>query len=1243
MSFNKKILTEIDRQLRDRNRSRRYSKSLSATNRLFLPNPLLNKPSRRRIYNPNAKYFHKGGEPGHTHDEPTTDNLRKYLEDNNLINDGHINLDSPFKPLPTKETLPEEWNYYPDNSPLPVFPNSWGRKRILSHTRDTGVNYKEGGPYGGTKDQGDGNNYKTLSVKPSKIHGNGLYAEEPIKAGEPIMLSHNKTSFEEGGEQFLKSEPTHYANYYNHNEDTPNATNKWNDKKDTLYLLASKDIQPGEEITSNYWELDDPTLESPKDFRDGGPHDPHDKEDLIKEMYQRDVDIDTYNKKYTNSPHFRNMMRNAGYLDEEINDRIAAINKFSVDDHINYLNEGINYVYEAEDRDDVEGTGHRIDYNIEDGLQGWPNWRAVQAHEHGHLGVSSGRNPMTSFEKEELLRRNKTERDTAKFIKQKKKKGLDLTQDDQEHDLSEQETRADLFELRYDLAKAGIYDSSEGKEFTKEDLKDYYKMQKKGETDWNRLQRLYDNEDIIWMMNNIAKQNPEVSADALQFAEEGGFIDAKLTDEEIQKYIDGGYIVEELHEGGGVDFKKCPKGQAWNGKYCANVKIIVSDGERIEAVPTPYEIENPSEDPLTQEWMPLNEIKKHLERGEAAGWTEEEMDKWLCYQGECHVRTIDDNTEVEEIEPPRKKRTVEEIYPEVDHDKYPTIEDFEYASDYYNEYGEDPDPEDLPSFREPEVEDEEVEVITPEEEFDVEPLPFIEPEPIINNIPEPIIDDRIREDESPSPEDWEVTEVWGDNIEPGTYTEPVEPGKLKSRNHQYTDQDKIIQAILHPFNKNKRIRASFKSLPSKMRFKKRGLKKDGGIPKATNGKIATIKDISRNLKEMYPGLIPATPIVDPRELTRLGGIEQLVRLGQQGLSRVHNIDPVLVQQLAQGKSKQLLKLLTNPRISEAISDQDIKDTLFNLRINPGASSNLEDLFEREGRKGLVGFLANHPILKESREQMPRTRYNHNEFLNRFEIPSDLPSNTEGLWKRSFTTDPRVTGEQPILNFENDYDFIRNLGDKNKNLVGMLFGTGFHNPFDMAAEVSRKTNQGFHHSHIGDFITGSSSVTPDSWLLQTKRQLHALKNAERAGVLPQLMFMGYKEAGGADLLNSYLRDANISREEASGMRASFAQAKLDKLYNKYKIENRLPVMTPNWPEGQDPVSEGIRSAFSIKNRGIGLPYDGSNTMYLPHYGVVKTDYKPEYEFQHGGSLKLGDEVREDMVEELRKLGYTLEKL
>jgi hypothetical protein len=108
--------------------------------------------------------------------------------------------------------------------------------------------------------------YKKVSVQKSNIQGKGLFADEPIRAGEIIGLSHIKSSFQKNGETYLKSKETPViGTYYNHSDDAFNAGSIIQGNK--RYLRALKNIQPGEEITGNYYEDNDPTLETPDDFQ----------------------------------------------------------------------------------------------------------------------------------------------------------------------------------------------------------------------------------------------------------------------------------------------------------------------------------------------------------------------------------------------------------------------------------------------------------------------------------------------------------------------------------------------------------------------------------------------------------------------------------------------------------------------------------------------------------------------------------------------------------------------------------------------------------------------------------------------------------------------------------------------------------------------------------------------------------------------------------------------------------------
>lgn len=98
---------------------------------------------------------------------------------------------------------------------------------------------------------------KKLSVKKSKIHGNGLFANEPIKRGDTIGVAHQILNTS-NHKLFI---PTGIVgNNYNHSKNNPNAENVIDGNK--RYLVALKDIKPGTEITANYFNT--PDMEQPK-------------------------------------------------------------------------------------------------------------------------------------------------------------------------------------------------------------------------------------------------------------------------------------------------------------------------------------------------------------------------------------------------------------------------------------------------------------------------------------------------------------------------------------------------------------------------------------------------------------------------------------------------------------------------------------------------------------------------------------------------------------------------------------------------------------------------------------------------------------------------------------------------------------------------------------------------------------------------------------------------------------------
>lgn len=197
-----------------------------------------------------------------------------------------------------------------------------------------------------------------------------------------------------------------------------------------------------------------------------------------------------------------------------------------------------------------------------------------------------------------------------------------------------------------------------------------------------------------------------------------------------------------MAEGG--DIEKCPEGKYWNGRYCAPIKIVTEEGKKIKVVPTALEMENPNDHPYNIGLQRVSTIDEILKRQEEKGWDDDITNKMICQDGSCHAVMIDDDTPIEDYVPPGN-RTYDEIYPEVDHNKYPTIDDFIFAAEYYKDEGENPPDDLLPSNRK-KVVDIEQEVIEPPEdrepEIEINPLPIVSPGLLSNDTEIPELEER---------------------------------------------------------------------------------------------------------------------------------------------------------------------------------------------------------------------------------------------------------------------------------------------------------------------------------------------------------------------------------------------------------------------------------------------------------------------------------------------------------------------
>jgi hypothetical protein len=232
-----------------------------------------------------------------------------------------------------------------------------------------------------------------------------------------------------------------------------------------------------------------------------------------------------FNKLYAQSKNYKRLLKKQGYTPEEIKDRISSV--MNIND-FRYIDEGPSWVSANED------TGNEfISYNVTDPGD-WPGFDQIAAHEWGHVGVDSGANPLKPKEREEFINRIN-----------KEQAGVTGVESDLQHDMEPQENRADLVQLRQQLQEAGVFDSTKRKKFTKKDLNKYREIMKSSERNWdnmwNRMFRLYDDDSIIHFMNNVAKNN---SNEDVQVAKYGFELD--LTEDEIQKYVKGGYVVEDI-------------------------------------------------------------------------------------------------------------------------------------------------------------------------------------------------------------------------------------------------------------------------------------------------------------------------------------------------------------------------------------------------------------------------------------------------------------------------------------------------------------------------------------------------------------------------------------------------------------------------------------------------------------------------------------------------------------------------
>ena len=213
---------------------------------------------------------------------------------------------------------------------------------------------------------------------------------------------------------------------------------------------------------------------------------------------------------YIDSPLYKRNLENSGYIDVDkvIDQRKSNIGKteYVYDENRlgTYYQPNTNVVHHAPKKDSEIWSKEYESVLPQD---------TVLAHELGHSVLDNSKTffgrqtpAYNRYDYEQLQSRNK----------------------DRKISRGPNENYADQKALQYEAAKLGIYKPG-FEEFTKEHL-DKLPVDIK-----DRALQNYSEEDLIWLMNNIAQNNNSDANDMLVIAQEGG--EQEITDEELQKKI----------------------------------------------------------------------------------------------------------------------------------------------------------------------------------------------------------------------------------------------------------------------------------------------------------------------------------------------------------------------------------------------------------------------------------------------------------------------------------------------------------------------------------------------------------------------------------------------------------------------------------------------------------------------------------------------------------------------------------
>lgn len=454
------------------------------------------------------------------------------------------------------------------------------------------------------------------------------------------------------------------------------------------------------------------------------------------------------------------------------------------------------------------------------------------------------------------------------------------------------------------------------------------------------------------------------------------------------------------------------------------------------------------------------------------------------------------------------------------------------------------------------------------------------------------------------------------------------------------------------------------------------LEKTGGVIKIPKNKKLpkhNFRGVVKNLAKYYPDMeTVGSGLLTPEYVKRIKDIAKL----KSFLTYAGNVNKDL------GDNRKIL----NYNIGKMIADSDInygdivdsRRMLFNYDIDNRGVVNR--ILKEQGVESLLRRILGATGQKDFSQLKPfgdiemsrygsKNRYDHEGLMSQlYQNPdyNDTPLPFTEFQSGDYFTPDKDFTQQYFDEIPFDYDIANPFGGGSKALgtikdaLPVFYAKNFRTPRETATYGIESINHALHNARPRTFLTDAGSKTPDSYLMGANQLIKNMNTYPE--ILGNTQFIGYstlnreafsdaffkgkeKAINQGELRGPYTGSpravADKNKEFFNRLRGEFTSDALNKIYSKYNFEGLPAISLPT----------GVKSTSAIqsRNRGLGSGafYSKPGDTFFPNYAIQKLrpmslEEALKIKFEEGG-YALGDEVPENMVEELRRQGYTLEEI